>query len=256
MSCSLALFSVIPRRSLARRSGFGGDWEARAVDLYYERAYTRRIEIGVFAEDTISLASFVVDSLNSASSISRELQLSASNEELISVITRSEKAVPTLISMLDWTFKPDKDIRLFAAKATADLASYLRIAGNVGAVRLVSSLLDAENDQPPCENDEGNNDDASLGPPKPADGNSEIGGCTGNEQGRNCYQRWCSWISKRWQFSRDGRGSGSWRRCALDLDDPRGANLVRSYSTTANATEVGRRLALGVVGDPDDEDWR
>nr|CAB3482094.1 unnamed protein product [Digitaria exilis] len=200
LACTLALFSVFPRRSLARRLGFEGEWGARAVDLYYERAYTKRIEIGVFAEDTISLASFVVDSLNSASSISRELHFSASkarelqlagvrvlhsllqqkgssnsNEELISVITRSEKAVPTLISMLDWTFKQDRDIRLFAAKATADLAGYLRIARVAGAVKSVSSLLDAAENQPPSENDER--------PPQPAESN----------------QRWWSWVYKSWQ---------------------------------------------------------
>ncbi|KAF8712843.1 hypothetical protein HU200_028616 [Digitaria exilis] len=96
------------------------------------------------------------------------------------MITRSEKAVPTLISMLGWTFNQDRDIRLFAARVTAHLASYLKIARNAGAVRLVSSLLDAEN-QPPYENDEGNGDDASIGQPQSADGDNEIGGRTRNE---------------------------------------------------------------------------
>ncbi|KAF8669910.1 hypothetical protein HU200_051091 [Digitaria exilis] len=262
LACALALFSVIPRRSLARRSGFGDDWGPRAVDLYYKRAYTKRIEIGVFAEDTISLASFVVDSLNSASSISRELHFSASkarelqlvgvrvlhcllqqkgssSEELISVITRSEKAVPTLISMLDWTFNQDKDIRLLAAKATADLASYLRIAGNAGAVRLVSSLLDAKNDQPPSKNDEGNSDDGSLGPPKPADGNNEIGGCTRNEQGRNCYQRWCSWICKCWQ-----RMKKNWPMRSMEK---KSINSPQDYSIPVLGMKILERLAC----DPD-----
>nr|CAB3479926.1 unnamed protein product [Digitaria exilis] len=196
MACIMAFFSVLlPRWSLAQRLGDDYDLGARAVNLYYERAYTTRIEIGVFAEDTISLASFAVDSLDSASNISHELQLvgvrilhcllqqkrsCSSNEELISVITRSEKSVPTLINMLGWTFNQDKDIRLFAVRVTAHLASYLKIAGNAGAVRLVSSLLDAEN-QLPYENDEGNGDDASIGQPQSADGDHEIGGRTRNE---------------------------------------------------------------------------
>ncbi|CAL5004168.1 unnamed protein product [Urochloa decumbens] len=191
MACILALFSFVPRRSLLRRSGFEDRWGAKVVDLYYERAYTTRMEIGVFAEDTISLGSFVADSLNSASS-SRELRLAGvrvlhsflqrrdSNEELISVITRSEKAVPTLISMLGWTFKQDRDIRLFAAKVTAELSCDLRIAGIPGAVKLVSSLLDAEN-QTTSKDDEGNGDDGLPGP-HAADGNQETRGTTRNER--------------------------------------------------------------------------
>ncbi|CAL5008611.1 unnamed protein product [Urochloa decumbens] len=191
MACILALFSFVPRRSLLRRSGFEDRWGAKVVDLYYERAYTTRMEIGVFAEDTISLGSFVADSLNSASS-SRELRLAGvrvlhsflqrrdSNEELISVITRSEKAVPTLISMLGWTFKQDRDIRLFAAKVTAELSCDLRIAGIPGAVKLVSLLLDAEN-QTTSKDDEGNGDDGLPGP-HAADGNQETRGTTRNER--------------------------------------------------------------------------
>ncbi|CAO2199984.1 unnamed protein product [Urochloa humidicola] len=203
MACVMAIFSFVPRRALLQRSRFVGKWGAKAVDLYYEQAYTARMEIGVFAEDTISLGRFVVDSLSSSASISsksssvsssRELQLAGvrvlhsflerrdtNNDELISVIIRSEKAVPTLISMLGWTYKQDKDIRLFAAKAIAELSGYdHRIVGIAGAVRLVSSLLHAEN-QPPSENDEGNGDDGSQGP-QAADGDNEIGGTTRNEQ--------------------------------------------------------------------------
>ncbi|XP_022682430.1 uncharacterized protein LOC111257346 [Setaria italica] len=193
MACILAMFSFFPRRSLVRSSGFRSKWGKKAVDLYYERAYTTRMEIGVFAEDRISLASFVADSLNPAASSSPEMQLAGvrvlhsflqrrdSNEELISVITRSEKAVPTLISMLGWTFEQDRDIRLFAARVIAELSSNLRISEIPGAVKLVSLLLDAEN-QPASEIDGGNGDDGSIG--AQGLGDNEIGDSARNEQGR------------------------------------------------------------------------
>lgn len=194
VACILALFSFFPRRSLVRRSEFGGKWGAKAVDLYYERAYTTRMEAGVFAEDTISLASFAVDSLSSttssSTSSSREKQLAGvrvlhsllqrdSSQEIISVITRSEKAVPTLIGMLGWTFEEDRDIRLFAASVTKELSGDLRIAVVPGAVKLVSSLLDAEK-QSASVNNEGGRDDGPgpLGPQ--ADSDNQIGGSTGN----------------------------------------------------------------------------
>jgi len=109
----------------------------------------------------MSLATFAVDSLNSTSSStssSRDKQLAGvrvldsllqqrrdSRQEIISVITRSEKAVPTLIGMLGWwTFEEDTEIRLFAARVTKELSGDLRIAGIPSAVKLVSSLTDAE----------------------------------------------------------------------------------------------------------------
>ncbi|WVZ69685.1 hypothetical protein U9M48_018433 [Paspalum notatum var. saurae] len=169
MACILARFSSFPRRTLVHSSGFQGKWAAKAVDLYYERAYTTRMETGVFAKDKISLASFVIDSLNSAStSTSREseaqlagvrvlhslLQQRDSYEEQISEITRSEKAVPTLIGMLGWTLEQDRDIRLFAARVIAELPYDLRIAGIPGPVKMVSLLLDAKN-KAAYENNEG-----------------------------------------------------------------------------------------------------
>jgi hypothetical protein len=184
----LAAISLVPRRSLVSSAKFGSKWGPDAVDLYYERAYATRMEIGVFGKDTISLASFVVDSLNSASS-SRELQLAGlralysflqhkdSNEELVSAVTRSEKAVRKLISMLGWTCEQDAEIRLSAAKVAAELSADLRIsiAGIPGAIKLVSSLLDPKNNPPASEKDEGNGGDGSQGHQSTGDSLPELG---------------------------------------------------------------------------------
>ncbi|WVZ69671.1 hypothetical protein U9M48_018423 [Paspalum notatum var. saurae] len=125
------------------------------------------METGVFAKDKNSLSSFVIDSLNSAyRSSESEAQLAGvrvlhsllqqrdSYEEQISEITRSEKAVPTLIGMLGWTLEQDRDIRLFAARVIAELPYDLRIAGIPGPVKMVSLLLDAKN-KAAYENNEG-----------------------------------------------------------------------------------------------------
>ncbi|KAJ1284345.1 hypothetical protein BS78_03G196500 [Paspalum vaginatum] len=184
MACILACFSSFPRRSLVHSSGFQGKWAAKAVDLYYERAYTTRMETGVF-----NIASFVMDSLNSASSPREsEVQLAGvrvlysllqrrdSYEEQISEITRSEKVLPTLISMLGWKLEQDKDIRLFATRVVAELSYDLRIVGIPGAVKMVSSLLDAKT-KAAYENNEG-----LLG--SQAVGDNEIKDGAGNEPRR------------------------------------------------------------------------
>ncbi|KAG2573811.1 hypothetical protein PVAP13_7KG279800 [Panicum virgatum] len=241
VACILALFSFFPRRSLVRRSDFRGKWAAKAVDLYYESAYITRMEAGVFAEDTISLASFALDSLTSttpsSTSSSREKQLagvrvldgllqrrdSNSRQEIISVITRSEKAVPTLIGMLGWTFEQDRDIRLFAARVTKELSGDFRIASISGAVKLVSSLLDAEKQSASVDNEGGRaRDHGPAGPLGPqADGdNHQIGGSTGNNNGDNNVAN----NQPQDEESSGNGGNASNRRSVHEQSEHRGGN--------------------------------
>ncbi|CAL5086052.1 unnamed protein product [Urochloa decumbens] len=155
MACIFELFAFFPRRSLVRHSRFRGQWGARAINAYYQRAYVTCMETGVFAAGrTLSLASFSIESLTSTS---REMQLAGVSvldallqqknfsEELVLRITGSNKAVRTLVGMLGWTAPQDRDIRLFAARVISKLADSLRLASIPNMLKLVSSLLDAEN---------------------------------------------------------------------------------------------------------------
>ncbi|RLN22291.1 uncharacterized protein C2845_PM07G15930 [Panicum miliaceum] len=135
MACVLGVFSFFPRRWLARHLEFSGRWGAEAVDQYYQRAYTARMEIGVFAAgNTISFASYAVESLSSSSRetqlvglrvLDRLLQRSSSREELISRIVSSSKALSTLVGMLGRADVQDRYVRLFAARVTAELSGNL-----------------------------------------------------------------------------------------------------------------------------------
>ncbi|CAL5083571.1 unnamed protein product [Urochloa decumbens] len=155
MACIVELFSFFPRRSLVRHSRFRGQWGTRAVDAYYQHAYIKCMETGVLAAGrTMSLASFSIESLSSSS---REMQLAGVSvldallqqrnfsEELVLRITGSNKAVRTLVGMLGLTAQQDRDIRLFAVRVIAELADSLRLASVPHMLKLVSSLLDAEN---------------------------------------------------------------------------------------------------------------
>ncbi|CAL4955836.1 unnamed protein product [Urochloa decumbens] len=154
VACILEIFSFFVRRSLARHSGFRGQWGVRAVDLYYQCVYTTCMETGVLAPgNMISLASFAIKSLSSSS---HELQLAGVRvldsllqrrdyrKELISQVTKSSKAVSILTSMLGWKDVQDKHTRLFAARIIFELAGSLKIAVVPGMLSLVSSLLDAD----------------------------------------------------------------------------------------------------------------
>jgi hypothetical protein len=72
-ACIVEFFAFFPRRSLLRYSRFRGQWGARAVEAYYQRAYVTCMESGVLAAGrTMSLVSFSIESLSSPS---REMQL-------------------------------------------------------------------------------------------------------------------------------------------------------------------------------------
>nr|CAB3473605.1 unnamed protein product [Digitaria exilis] len=151
VACVSDLFSFFLCRSLARQSGLRGKRGARAVDLYYHNAYLKCMETGILATaKEISLASFAIESLSSSS---HKAQLAGvlildsllqEREELISRIACSSKAVSALIAMLGRTEVQDRDIRLFAARVTAKLAGNLKVAATPGMLKLVSSLLDSE----------------------------------------------------------------------------------------------------------------
>ncbi|KAL6614911.1 hypothetical protein ACP70R_037181 [Stipagrostis hirtigluma subsp. patula] len=174
MASVLGLLSFFPQRLLLRRSKFSGQHGAKAVELYYQRAYATRMEIGVFARaKNISFANFAIESLSSGS---RELQIAGVcvldnilqrrdyNEELITRVVNSSTALSTLISMLGWTEREDSYIiRLFSARVIVDLAGRLRIDRIPGMINIVSSLLDAEN-QPASQESlmqEGSNGESS-----------------------------------------------------------------------------------------------
>ncbi|TVU35939.1 hypothetical protein EJB05_17846, partial [Eragrostis curvula] len=156
MASILGFFSFFPRRSLVREFKFCGLRGAKAIDVYYQRAYMTCMETGLLASRrTVSLASFTVESLRSMSSrvqlagvlildnlLSQETN---SSEKLKSRIISSEKSVSKLIGMLRWSHVQDRDIRLFAARATTKLAGSIKIAEIPAMLKLVSSLFDAGN---------------------------------------------------------------------------------------------------------------
>uniref|UniRef100_A0A0E0GYX9 BLE2 protein n=1 Tax=Oryza nivara TaxID=4536 RepID=A0A0E0GYX9_ORYNI len=69
------------------------------------------------------------------------------DKQVLSKVTNSMKTVTTLIQMLGWTNQEDNQIRLLAAKITAELARGLQIVTIPGAMNSISSLLDNQNKQ-------------------------------------------------------------------------------------------------------------
>ncbi|XBI13871.1 hypothetical protein VPH35_140546 [Triticum aestivum] len=149
-------------RSLALACGLVDKLGMESIDLYYEQAYDTFLQESLFdTTNKMGLVTFAMVCMNPDASrdkkhaavrildsfVQQQNKTAGSETELVSQITPSNKAVTTLISMLGWTVSEDADIRLFAAKVTAHLAPYLRIAGTAGAMQMVSSLLDAQ-DQP------------------------------------------------------------------------------------------------------------
>ncbi|TVU06708.1 hypothetical protein EJB05_49936, partial [Eragrostis curvula] len=151
------VLSFFPRKLLICRSKFYGRRGAKAISLYYRRAYTMYMDSGLIAASKmISLGSFAIESLSS--SCSREVQLAAvllldgllleesgSSQDLMSRIIGSNEALSRLIDKLRWSDVRDRDIRMFAARVTTKLAGSIRIAEIPGMVKSVSSLLDAGN---------------------------------------------------------------------------------------------------------------
>ncbi|CAO2184295.1 unnamed protein product [Urochloa humidicola] len=161
----VGLFSFFPRRSLVRHSKlFRGQRGAKAIDVYYECSYSTCMDTGLFAANkTLSLAGFATESLSSGSD---EIRLAAvlilgnllhgsetdSSKDLRSRIISSNKNLSTLIGMLGWADARHRDIRLIAARAIANMADSFTVAEIPSMLKLVSSLLDADN-QPAGEQD-------------------------------------------------------------------------------------------------------
>ncbi|CAN6226352.1 unnamed protein product [Urochloa humidicola] len=156
VACILELFSVIPRRSLARRGGFGGRWGVDSVNLYYAYAFEKYMERDILAPKKINLNSFAFDSLNSDTPkmqfhgiriMHSLLQKQPTRRWLIMKLSASMETMSRLINMLDWTSPEDASVRLFAAKVTAELATSIRVVTIPGTVQIVSALLDCGSQQ-------------------------------------------------------------------------------------------------------------
>ncbi|CAL5084403.1 unnamed protein product [Urochloa decumbens] len=151
VACILELFSVIPRRSLARRGGFGGRWGVDCVNLYYAYAFEKYMQGDVLAPKNISLNNFAVDSLNSDTPkmqfhgiriMHSLLQQQPTRRWFIMKLNASMETMARLTNMLDWTSPEDATVRLFAAKVTAELATSIRVVTIPGTIQVVSALLD------------------------------------------------------------------------------------------------------------------
>jgi hypothetical protein len=151
VACLLEVFSFIPRKYLIRHGGLGGQMGVENVNLYYAYAFEKCMEGAVLAPKKISLITFAMDSLNSDSSrkklygvqmLHKLLKMEQLRTKTITKLTNDTKTVASLFDMLDWTSDRDSEIRLFAAKVTAELAGSLRVVQIPGTTQLVASLLD------------------------------------------------------------------------------------------------------------------
>ncbi|XP_039797930.1 uncharacterized protein LOC120662953 [Panicum virgatum] len=155
-ACILELFSFIPRRSLARRGGFGGRWGVESVNLYYAYAFEKYMQGDVLAPKNINLNDFAVDSINSETPkvqfhgirmMHCLLQKQPTRRRFILKLNRSMETMARLINMLVWTIPEDTIVRLFAAKVTAELATSIRVVTIPGTIQVVSALLGCGNQQ-------------------------------------------------------------------------------------------------------------
>ncbi|WVZ92159.1 hypothetical protein U9M48_038246, partial [Paspalum notatum var. saurae] len=171
----LGLFSFFPRRLLVFQSRFNGQQQqgAKAIDLYYEHAYTTCMETGLFAaRKKMGLAHFAVDNLGSNSdekrlagvlvlgNLLRQREADYPNQDMRSRIIMSDKKLSKLVGMLGWVDVRYRDIRLTAAHVIANLADSLTIAEVPGVLKSVSSLLDAYNQ--PARNEKGRQHEETL----------------------------------------------------------------------------------------------
>ncbi|KAG2557097.1 uncharacterized protein LOC120685820 [Panicum virgatum] len=156
VACILELFSFIPRRSLARRGGFGGQWGVESVNLYYAYAFEKYMQGDVLAPKNINLNNFAVDSINSETPKMQFhgirmmhclLQKQPTRRWFILKLNGSMETMVRLINMLDWTSPEDTTVRLFAAKVTAELATSIRVVTIPGIIQVVSALLGCGNQQ-------------------------------------------------------------------------------------------------------------
>ncbi|KAK3127892.1 hypothetical protein QOZ80_7AG0579780 [Eleusine coracana subsp. coracana] len=157
VACIFEIFAFIPRRSLARRSGFGGQWGMELVGLYYAYALEKSTEGDVLAPKNVNFNSFAMEyCLNSDKPnmqlhgirIMHSLLLrEETRKQLFPILINSTKTMARLIEMLDWS-RPEKiTIRLYAAKVTSELSTGLRVVTIPGIIQVVSALLDYGNQQ-------------------------------------------------------------------------------------------------------------
>lgn len=155
VSCTLEMFSFLPRRSLAHQGGFRGFQGVESVNLYYEYAMEKCMERDVVARKQISLDSFAIQAISSDSPklqfhgvwmMHNLLHQEPSRTQLLSKLHRDASAVARLINMLEWRSPEDAAIRLFAAKVTAVLTGTFRVVSIPGAMQAFSALLDADSD--------------------------------------------------------------------------------------------------------------
>ncbi|PAN19686.2 hypothetical protein PAHAL_3G290200 [Panicum hallii] len=156
VACILELFSFIPRRSLARRGGFGGQWGLESVNLYYAYAFEKYMQGDVLAPKEINLNNFVVDSVNSETPKMQRhgirmmhclLQKQPARRWFILKLNGSMETMARLVNMLDWRSPQDTTVRLFAAKVTVELATSIRAVTVPGIIQVVSALLECGNQQ-------------------------------------------------------------------------------------------------------------
>lgn len=120
---------------------------------------------GRFALEKLDLITFAIESLESESCdtqlILRVLDRFLLQQEtgIISRLITSEKTVTKLISLLEWTDPEHEDIKLFAARITAELAARLRISRVPRGIKIVSSLLDYPEHDDGSDNNENNKND-------------------------------------------------------------------------------------------------
>jgi len=203
----LGLFSFFPRRSLVRHLKLSGQQGAKAIDLYYECAYSTCMDTGLFAaKKTLSLAGFATESLSSDSSEVRlagalvlsnllnERETDYSSQELRSRIISSNKTVSMLVRMLGWADGRNRDIRLVATRIITNLADSLTISEVPGMLKLVSSLLDADY-QPANNEPEGRQDSLLESATSVVNGQRDQGSSVQAVPGNNggCY-----WLRRCW----------------------------------------------------------
>ncbi|GJM95979.1 hypothetical protein PR202_ga12779 [Eleusine coracana subsp. coracana] len=154
VACLFEIFSFFPRRSIARRVGFRGQWGVECINLYYAYAFEKYMNGDVLAPKKMSLNRFAMDCLHSYSPkmqlhgvriMHGLLQRELSKTRTFSKLTTSTETMVKLIKMLDWTSPENSTVRLYAAKVIAELSKSLRVTAIPGTVQIVSALLNYGN---------------------------------------------------------------------------------------------------------------
>jgi hypothetical protein len=119
LACLLEIFSFIPRKSLARRSGLTSQWGIGVVSFYYSYALDKSMKGNVLGPKNIGLNCFAIYCLDSnmpkmhlhGIRIMHSLLLREETRiQLFTKLTNSTKAMAKLIKMLDWSSPEDTTI--------------------------------------------------------------------------------------------------------------------------------------------------